>query len=71
MLKKNSISGGLVVADVLLDDSSAPEGERASELQQSIRRFCRESLALHKAGGHPLARDSRLGDGAGAPSWVT
>jgi acyl-coenzyme A synthetase/AMP-(fatty) acid ligase len=46
--KKNPITGALVVADVLLKDSSAPEGERSRELQQAIKQFCRESLAPHK-----------------------
>jgi non-ribosomal peptide synthetase component F len=46
--KKNPITGALVVADVLLKDTSTPEGEHARELQQTIKRFCRESLAPHK-----------------------
>jgi acyl-coenzyme A synthetase/AMP-(fatty) acid ligase len=46
--KKNPITGALVVADVLLEDRSTPEGESARELQQTIRQFCRESLAAHK-----------------------
>jgi len=46
--KKNPITGALVVADVLLEDRSTPEGERARELQQTIKQFCRESLAPHK-----------------------
>jgi acyl-coenzyme A synthetase/AMP-(fatty) acid ligase len=46
--KKNPITGALVVADVLLKDPSAPEGEQARALQQSIKQFCRESLAPHK-----------------------
>jgi len=46
--KKNPITGALVVADVLLKDSSPPEGEQASQLQQAIKQFCRESLAPHK-----------------------
>ncbi len=46
--KKNSITGALVVADVLLKDPSSAEGEQSRELQQIIRRFCRESLAPHK-----------------------
>jgi acyl-CoA synthetase (AMP-forming)/AMP-acid ligase II len=46
--KKNPITGALVVADVLLKDPSSPEGEPARELQQSIKQFCRESLAPHK-----------------------
>jgi acyl-coenzyme A synthetase/AMP-(fatty) acid ligase len=46
--KKNPITGALVVADVLLKDPSTPEGEQSRELQQSIKQFCRESLAPHK-----------------------
>ena len=46
--KKNPITGALVVADVLLEDASTPEGEQARDLQQAIRQFCRESLAPHK-----------------------
>jgi acyl-coenzyme A synthetase/AMP-(fatty) acid ligase len=46
--KKNPITGALVVADVLLKDPSTPEGEQARALQQTIKQFCRESLAPHK-----------------------
>lgn len=46
--KKNSITGALAVADVLLKDPSIPEGETASKLQQAMQQFCRESLAPHK-----------------------
>jgi acyl-coenzyme A synthetase/AMP-(fatty) acid ligase len=46
--KKNPITGALVVADVLLEDSSTPEGGRGRELQQTIKQFCRASLAPHK-----------------------
>jgi acyl-coenzyme A synthetase/AMP-(fatty) acid ligase len=46
--KKNPITGALVVADVLLNGLSTPEGEQARELQGTIKRFCRESLAPHK-----------------------
>ena len=46
--KKNPMTGALVVADVLLKDPSPPEGEQARELQQTIKKFCRESLAPHK-----------------------
>jgi acyl-coenzyme A synthetase/AMP-(fatty) acid ligase len=45
--KKNPITGALVVADVLLKIPS-PEGEQARELQQTIKQYCRESLAPHK-----------------------
>jgi acyl-coenzyme A synthetase/AMP-(fatty) acid ligase len=47
-MKKNPITGALVVADVLLKDPCIPEGEQACELQQAIKQFCRESLAPHK-----------------------
>jgi acyl-coenzyme A synthetase/AMP-(fatty) acid ligase len=46
--KKNPITGALVVADVLLKDPSTPKGDHACELQRTITRFCRESLAPHK-----------------------
>ena len=46
--KKNPITGDLVVADVVLKDPSTLEGEPARELQQTIKQFCRESLAPHK-----------------------
>jgi acyl-coenzyme A synthetase/AMP-(fatty) acid ligase len=46
--KKNPITGALVVADVLLNDPSTPEGEQSLQLQQTITQFCRESLAPHK-----------------------
>jgi acyl-coenzyme A synthetase/AMP-(fatty) acid ligase len=44
--KKNPITGALVVADVLLKDPS--DGDQARDLQQTLRQFCRESLAPHK-----------------------
>jgi acyl-coenzyme A synthetase/AMP-(fatty) acid ligase len=47
--RKNPITGALVVADVLLKDSSTPEGEPARELEKKLRQFCRESLAPHKS----------------------
>lgn len=46
--KKNPITGALVVADVILKEPSAPEGELAHALQQTIKQFCRESLAPYK-----------------------
>jgi len=46
--KKNPITGALVVAEVLLKDPSASQGEQASGLKQTIQQFCRESLAPHK-----------------------
>src|SRR5205823_3468796 len=48
LAKTKPITGALVAADVLLKDPSAHEGEQARELQQTIKRFCRESLAPHK-----------------------
>jgi acyl-coenzyme A synthetase/AMP-(fatty) acid ligase len=47
-MKKNPITGALVVADVLLRDPSVPEGESARALQRNIQQFCRESLEPHK-----------------------
>ena len=46
--KKSPITGALVVADVLLKESSLPEGEQARELQKALEQFCRESLEPHK-----------------------
>ena len=46
--KKNPITGALVVADVILNDPSYPEGDQARELQQTIKQFCRDWLAPHK-----------------------
>lgn len=47
--KKNPITGALVVADVLLKDpASTAQGDTERELQQTIKQFCRESLAPHK-----------------------
>jgi acyl-coenzyme A synthetase/AMP-(fatty) acid ligase len=46
--KKNSITGALVVADVLLAEPSSPAAEQARELRQAIKQFCRESLPPHK-----------------------
>ncbi|MGA2231304.1 MAG: long-chain fatty acid--CoA ligase, partial [Tepidisphaeraceae bacterium] len=46
--KKNPITGALVIADVLLKDPSTPDVDQARELQQTIKQFCRESLAPHK-----------------------
>jgi acyl-coenzyme A synthetase/AMP-(fatty) acid ligase len=46
--KKNPITGALVVADVLLKEPSTPKGDHAYELQRTITRFCRESLAPYK-----------------------
>jgi acyl-coenzyme A synthetase/AMP-(fatty) acid ligase len=46
--KKNPITGALVIADVLLKAPSPPQGEQARALQQTLRQFCRESLAPYK-----------------------
>jgi acyl-coenzyme A synthetase/AMP-(fatty) acid ligase len=46
--KKSPITGALVVADVLLKETSSPNAEQARGLIQEIRQFCRESLAPHK-----------------------
>ena len=46
--KKNPITGALVVADVLLQDTPPPSGDAVLALQQSITKFCRQSLAPHK-----------------------
>ena len=48
MHKQGNEICALVVADVLLKDPSTPEGEQARALQQTIKQFCRESLAPHK-----------------------
>jgi len=46
-MKKSSITGGLVVADVVLKTpAQAEEGARA--LQHEILKFCREELAVYK-----------------------
>ena len=46
--KKSPITGALVVAEVLLKDPSTAAGEQARALQQTIKQFCRDSLAPHK-----------------------
>jgi acyl-coenzyme A synthetase/AMP-(fatty) acid ligase len=46
--QKSPITGAVVAADVLLTSASPPEGDQARELQQTIKQFCRESLAPHK-----------------------
>ncbi len=45
-MKKSSITGGLVVADVVLKMPADAEGVRA--LQHEILNFCREELAVYK-----------------------
>jgi acyl-coenzyme A synthetase/AMP-(fatty) acid ligase len=44
--RKNPFTGSVVVADVLLKDQSA--SARSRELEQEIRRICREALPAHK-----------------------
>jgi acyl-CoA synthetase (AMP-forming)/AMP-acid ligase II len=46
--KKSSITGGLVVADVVLKMPAQPEAGDPQPLQQDILKFCREELALYK-----------------------
>jgi acyl-coenzyme A synthetase/AMP-(fatty) acid ligase len=47
-MKKNSIIGGLVVADVVLKKSPQPADSNVSLLQGEILQFCRGELAQHK-----------------------
>lgn len=46
--KKSSITGGLVVADVVLKRPAQPEVGGAQALQQDILKFCRGELAVYK-----------------------
>jgi acyl-coenzyme A synthetase/AMP-(fatty) acid ligase len=46
--KKSSITGALVVADVVLKRREQPEGSGAQALQHDILKFCRQELALYK-----------------------
>jgi len=46
--KKSSITGGLVIADVVLKRPEQPEGSGAQALQREILQFCRAELALYK-----------------------
>lgn len=47
-MKKNPITGALVVADVVLRESSQPDGNDATTLQHKILQFCRGELAPYK-----------------------
>ena len=47
-MKKNSIIGGLVVADVVLKTPPQPPDGNVSVLQREILQFCRGELAQHK-----------------------
>jgi acyl-coenzyme A synthetase/AMP-(fatty) acid ligase len=46
--KKSSITGGLVVADVVLKRPAQPEAGDTKALQREILQFCRAELALYK-----------------------
>jgi acyl-coenzyme A synthetase/AMP-(fatty) acid ligase len=46
--RKNSITGAIVVADVVLREKLDPAAQRSLELKQEILRVCRERLAQHK-----------------------
>ena len=46
--RKSSITGALVVADVVLKTPSQPDGDEANALQHDILEFCRAQLARHK-----------------------
>jgi acyl-CoA synthetase (AMP-forming)/AMP-acid ligase II len=46
--KQSSITGALVVADVVLKRSAQPEVDGAQALQREILQFCRAELALYK-----------------------
>jgi acyl-CoA synthetase (AMP-forming)/AMP-acid ligase II len=46
--KKSSITGGLVVADVVLKRPEQPGGGGTQALQREILQFCRAELALYK-----------------------
>jgi acyl-CoA synthetase (AMP-forming)/AMP-acid ligase II len=46
--KKSSITGGLVVADVVLKRPAQPEAGDTQALQREILQFCRAELALYK-----------------------
>jgi len=49
--KKNPITGGLVVADVVLKDASSSAGYDPRALQHDILMFCREALSPYKVPG--------------------
>jgi acyl-coenzyme A synthetase/AMP-(fatty) acid ligase len=46
--RKNSVTGALVVADVVLGNETAGANERHSELQHEILQLCRSILPRHK-----------------------
>ncbi len=46
--KKSSITGGLVVADIVLKKTTEPEASGDPLLQNDILQFCRDKLALYK-----------------------
>ncbi len=46
--QKSRITGGLVVADIVLRPPQQPDGSDANALQSDILQFCREELARHK-----------------------
>ncbi|MGA7155467.1 MAG: class I adenylate-forming enzyme family protein [Acidobacteriaceae bacterium] len=46
--KKSSITGGLVVADVVLKSTASTTAGSVRALQHDILKFCREELALYK-----------------------
>jgi acyl-coenzyme A synthetase/AMP-(fatty) acid ligase len=47
-MRKNPITGGLVVADVVLKTTLRSEGENSHELRGEILLLCREALPSHK-----------------------
>lgn len=47
-MKKNAITGGLVVADVVLESSSTPLNGEGAKLEQEILQLCRGVLPRHK-----------------------
>jgi acyl-CoA synthetase (AMP-forming)/AMP-acid ligase II len=46
--RRNSITGSLVVADVVLNENPDPAVGRIAELKQDILKVCREALPRHK-----------------------
>jgi len=46
--RKNSITGAIVVADVVLREKLDPATQRSVEVRQEILRACREKLPQHK-----------------------
>jgi acyl-coenzyme A synthetase/AMP-(fatty) acid ligase len=47
-MRKNPITGALVVADVVLKMAPAAGNGQAGKLEQEILQFCREALPRHK-----------------------